>query len=211
MLSKLKSLFRKKDTSNQVDEGTLLYSTDILGFTNREVQSETYTKISSLIPQEDSVLDFGCGRGDYFNWYNNTYGAKKIKYTGVDIDKSLIKAGKELYKDIKLINKDWKRLPNKIICDWSININSNNYQYQKKNKDNITYLYETIDVMYKHANKGIIILLASELVDNKNDWIEYNPGDVLNWARMKYKNVIIDHASFMNSFMLVIYKNKNKN
>ena len=74
-----------------------------------------------------SVLDFGCGRGDYFNWYNNTYGAKKIKYTGVDIDKTLIDAGKELYKGIKLINKDWNRLPNKIVCDWSININSNNY------------------------------------------------------------------------------------
>mgnify|MGYP001037356069 CR=1 FL=1 len=209
MLSKLKSLFIKKDTSNQIDEGTRLYSTDILGFANREVQSETYAKLSSLIPQEDSILDFGCGRGDYFNWYGTTFGAKKIKYTGVDVDKSLINAGKELYKDIKLINKDWNRLSNKIICDWSININSNNYQHQKKNKDNITYLYETIDVMYKHANKGIIILLASELVDNENAWIKYNPGDVLNWARMKYKNVIIDHSSFMNSFMLVIYKNKN--
>jgi SAM-dependent methyltransferase len=209
VLSKLKSLFIKKDTSNQVDEGTLLYSTDILGFTNREIQGQTYAKVASLIPQEESVLDFGCGRGDYFNWYGTTYGPNIINYTGVDIDKSLINAGKELYKDIKLINKDWKRLPNNIVCDWSININSNNYQYQKKNKDNITHLHETIDVMYKHANKGIIILLASDIVDNKIDWIKYNPGKVLNWARSKYKNVIIDHSSFMNSFILVIYKNKN--
>ena len=209
MLSKLISLFTKKETSRQIDEGTRLYSTDILGFTNREIQAETYAKVASLIPQEDSILDFGCGRGDYFNWHGSTYGPNTINYTGVDIDKTLIDAGKELYKGIKLINKDWNRLPNKIVCDWSININSNNYQYQKKNKDTITHLHETIDVMCKHANKGTIILLASELVDNENAWIKYNPGDVLNWARMKYKNVILDHSSFMNSFMLVIYKNKN--
>ena len=39
-------------------------------------------------------------------------------------------------------------------------------------------------------------------------FVKYNPGDILNWARKEYSNVIIDHTSFQNSFILVIYKNK---
>ena len=62
--------------------------------------------------------------------------------------------------------------------------------------------------MYDHANTGVIIILASDLVDTSSAWTKHNPGKVLNWARTKYDRVMLDHSSFMNSFILVIYKHK---
>ena len=62
--------------------------------------------------------------------------------------------------------------------------------------------------MFSCAKEGVIITMASEIVDRDNVWVKYNPGDILNWARKEYANVIIDHTSFQNSFILVIYKNK---
>ena len=206
MFDRLKKLFTK--SIPPASTGDDLYSTNVVGFANREVQYKTYAKIASIIPSEDSILDFGCGRGDYFGWHASVYGTDMLKYIGIDLNKSLINAGKEIFANIKLINKDWNRIQRNVSADWSININSNNLQYNKTKVDE-KYLYKTIDSMYKHAKKGVIILLASDLTKEENAWIKYNPGKVLNWTRMNYDKVMIDHSSFANSFILIIHKTNN--
>jgi len=203
MFDKIKNLFKKK--SQPIPAGIVDYSTDVVGYPNREIQYKTYAKINSLIPIEDSILDFGCGRGDFYNWVKSIPGHESKKYIGVDFDKSLIQSGNNLYKDISLIDSNWNSISRSLNADWCININSMNYDYNQS-KDTKKYLQKTIKKMLKHANKGVILLLASELVLNDIPWTQYNPGDTLNWARDEFSNVAVDHSSFMNSFILVIYK-----
>jgi hypothetical protein len=205
MLDKIKNLFKKK--SINIPTGILDYSTDVVGYPNREIQYKTYARINNIIPVEDSILDFGCGRGDFYNWLKGIPGHENKDYIGIDKDKKLTQSGNKLYKGISLIESNWNSLSNTVKSDWCININSMNYDYGQS-KDKKKNLQRTIKKMFNHADKGVILLLASELVLNDLPWIQYNPGETLNWAREEYGNVAIDHSSFMNSFILVIYKKK---
>ena len=45
------------------NEGYIDNSTAVVGYANRQEQYDAYGDIVSFIPQEASILDFGCGRG----------------------------------------------------------------------------------------------------------------------------------------------------
>ena len=51
-------------------------------------------------------------------------------------------------------------------------------------------------------------MLASTLTKIDDGLINYNPGDILNWAQGKYKNCALDHSISSDLFTLIIYKNK---
>ena len=217
MLDKILNYFRKKPIEpniqlsekemNKLDDGVISYDTTIVGYPNREIQWKVYKVVALLIPENSSILDFGCGRGDFIGWYSSD--KKKTKYVGVDFNSLLINAGNELYKSSKskLICSNWFSIKDK--ADWCININSLNFLYKKQTEDkSLANAKKTIKKMFSCAKEGVIITMASEIVDRDNVWVNYNPGDILHWVRKEYSNVIIDHTSFQNSFILVIYKNK---
>ena len=56
------------------------------------------------------------------------------------------------------------------------------------------------------CNQGLIISLASDKFDIPNR-LGYNAGDILKWALGEYDNVVIDHTTDTDQFLLVIYKN----
>ena len=70
----------------------------------------------------------------------------------------------------------------------------------------MTYLQDTIKAMVKHSKKGSILLLASDTgIDD--GLINWNAGDVLNWAQQEFGNVAIDHTFSKDLFTVIIYKN----
>ena len=185
----------------------LEYSAEVVGYANREIQFDTYHTIVNYISIEDSVLDFGCGRGDFERFCQTEYNVK-TDYLGIDMNKRLIDAGKKAYNnEVNLQCIDWFSLDKNIKRDWCINIGSNNLRYDADTvKTDLSYLHDTIDVMMKHANKGIAILLASENVNHDDGLINWNAGDLLNWSIKKYGNVALDHSMSNDIFVLVIYK-----
>ena len=71
-------------------------------------------------------------------------------------------------------------------------------------KNDFDYLCDTIDVMYKMANEGIVLLLTSgTLIEGL---INHDPGRILNWCQRKYGNVIVDHTVSQSGFCLIINK-----
>jgi len=184
-------------------------SPQITGFANSKEQFKQYDIITNIISSTSSILDFGCGRGDYFGWHEARYGKGKLNYIGVDANKVLIDAGKGLYDDIMLLNEDWTQLADNIKCDWCININSNNLRYDMTSKSDSEYLFETIEKMYKHTKFGIILTLTSSIDDSESGFIKHNPGNILNWAQTKFGSVALDHSSSKKEFYLIIYKNEN--
>jgi len=180
------------------EQDALLYATETVGYDNREEQWNDYRTVTNFITPGDSVLDFGCGRGDYKLFYSDEY-KQNVDYIGIDMNRQLIDAGLQVYENkVNLIYTDWFTLDEKIKMDWCINVNSNNLRYDADAKTSDgDYLRNTIQSMYNHSVKGLIVLLDGNV---------HNPGNVFNWAQDSFGGVAIDHSFSNNEYVLVIYK-----
>ena len=191
------------------DTGYLQHTPEAVGYANRQLQFLAYGLIAQHIPPDESVLDFGCGRGDFERYYQQNYN-KKLDYIGVDMNQPLIEAGKTLYEGkVNLKCSDWFKLDDNLKQDWSINVASNNLRYDADSVTDDEYLKSTIKCMHKHANKGIIILLTSTHSKVQDGLINYNPGDLLNWAQQELGYTALDHTASKDGFVLLIYKRQN--
>lgn len=228
MLNKIKKLFMKnideglEETSDREleqiqptadelaeikDQGYLEDSAAIVGYATRQEQYNAYGEAIVVIPQGSSILDFGCGRGDFFSWHNITYNNIEFDYLGIDANQVLIDIGNKIYDNINLKCLDWNSLEEEDKKDWCINIRSNNLRYDTSTEiSDVDYLKSTISKMYDMCNQGLIISLSSDKYDVPNQ-LSYNAGNILKWALKEYDNVVIDHTTDTNQFLLVIYKN----
>ena len=190
------------------NQGYLEDSSGVVGYANREQQYLAYAEIAGIIPEGSSIIDFGCGRGDFFAWHETTYGKDNLDYVGIDANETLINVGNKIYDNINLICDDWfnsDKYPNK---DWCINIRSNNLRYdQQLDVSDFDYVTQTIDKMYEKCNSGVVISLSSDKfkIDNQ---ISYNAGDIASWAFSKYDYVAVDFTTGTNQFLVIIYKIK---
>lgn len=192
--------------SAEIDAGYLEYSAEAVGFNNREDQWNLYASVAGLIDNGASVLDFGCGRGDFKSFWLSEVDSI-LDYTGVDMNQPLIEAGQRIYNDRELILTDWFQLNDDVRADWCINIGSCNLRYDADTVTNdMEYLQRTIENMYQRANTGVVVTLASVLPEIEDGLINYNPGDVLNWAQSKFGQVALDHTMSGELFNLIIYK-----
>jgi SAM-dependent methyltransferase len=193
------------------DPDYLEYSAEAVGFLNRQQQWDTYHSIVNYMADGDSILDFGCGRGDFERFYRTEYNNNTdLDYVGIEMNKQLVDASKKAYNgEVDVRCMDWFNTPEELEADWCINVGSNNLRYDADTtKTDSDYLQSTIDKMYSHANKGIIVLLTSDVSEIDDGCVNYNAGDLLNWAQKKYKNVALDHTVSEDLFTIIIYKNE---
>jgi SAM-dependent methyltransferase len=204
-----------KTNYNELDSDYLEFAPEAVGYDNREQQFGVYSAVANLIGSEDTILDFGCGRGDFYAWYVQAFETIP-QYTGIDMSEPLINAGKRVYPDAELIHADWFDSDKFQEADWCINIGSLNLRYDGDIiTSNTEYLTKTLDVMYNKARKGVIVLLASDIVNITADELElgiiaHNAGEVLNMALKQFTPkggfVALDHSYANGLFNLIIYK-----
>ena len=199
-------VLEEKDQLTLDDTAYIENSAEAVGYDNREIQWSTYRTVLQYIPENSSILDFGCGRGDLYVMHKSEYG--ELDYTGVDLNEPLLSAGKKIYSEISdnLILSDWFNLPKDLAPrDWCISIGSNNLRYDANIKlDDFEYLCKTIDVMYEYAIEGLVLVLTSGTFTN--GLINHDPGKILNWAQKKYGLVCADHTVSRSAFCLIIKK-----
>ena len=190
-----------------LDPEYLEYSSEAVGYENREQQWDTYRVISNYIGEGDSVLDFGAARGDFERFFETEIG-ENLDYIGVDMNKQLVDAGNKVYdQEVELICSDWFNLDKDVKQDWSINIGSSNLRYDADTvRDNMTYLQDTIKTMMSHSTKGSIILLASDQAEIEDGLVNWNAGDVFNWAQKEFGSAALDHSFSKDLFTIIIYK-----
>lgn len=118
-------------------------------------QLKNFKMVAKYISEGDSVLDFGCGIGDFYR-YLERKNKKPSKYLGVDINKNFIEDAKKTYKDqkFKLIENvsDIKGKFDKVcaigVFTWFIT-----------KKDFIS----TINKLYEVSNKEVLITLLYDV------------------------------------------------
>jgi len=193
-----------------VDPDYLQYSPEVVGYESRQQQWETYRIVTNYMGDPESytsIMDFGCGRGDYLAFHAQEYGKDAIEYYGIDLNEPLIEAGKEINPKFNIEAKDWFNVDNADEgYDWCININSSNLRYDATMKEDIEYLHESIRKMYDCAKQGIVVLMTSMHAGVDDEFINWNPGDLLNWAIEEFGGASIDHSLSKETFSLIIYK-----
>ena len=135
------------------------------------------------------------------------FNEEEYTYTGIDLNDEMIKIGQDIYKGISLVSSDWFSISEDLTADWVVNAGSSNLRYDA---DTITtdeeYTKKTITAMYDHCKKGVVLLLASSLIDVEDGLINHNPGSIFNWAQQEFGNVALDHSVGDDVFCLIIYK-----
>ena len=195
-----------QEAVQEVDRGYLLHSAEVVGYSDREHQWNTYRTVMAYMAEGESVLDFGCGRGDFKAVHDSETGVE-LDYIGLELNQAMIDASAELYPNYDIQKTDWFKIPSTLTADWCINIHSMNLRYDADlTKTDDDYRLATIEQMFKHANRGVIVMLASDLVSKDDGLITTNPGDLLNWAQKTFGNVALDHTFSDELFALIIYK-----
>lgn len=183
----------------------LLYSPEAIGYPDTSYQVMLYRSIL-MYTGTSSVLDYGCGRGDFKIFVTSETG-RTIDYVGMDSNYPLIEAGKQVYGDnVDIREMNWAS-PHDVVKDWCINIMALTLRYDlDMKKSNEELLDDTISIMLDHANIGIAIVLTSDHHDHQDGIIRYNPGELLNKYQKKYNACLVDHSMGDSAFTLVIYK-----
>ena len=195
-----------QEAVQDIDKGYLLHSSEIVGYSNREHQWNTYRTVFAYMAEGDSVLDFGCGRGDFKAVYESETGIE-LDYVGLELNQAMIDAAAELYPNFQIQKTDWFKIPSALTADWCVNIHSLNLRYDADlTKNDMEYKLASIKQMYEHANKGVIVMLASDIVQKDDGLLATNPGEMLNYMQKEFGNVALDHTFSDELFALIIYK-----
>lgn len=183
---------------------------EIVGYASIQDQFAVYEMISKYI-ESNSIIDFGCGRGDYYMYRLRETG-EPVDYVGVDMNPNLIASGNRVYKDtgIVLKNISWFNPEFDIVRDWAISICSLTTRYDSSTISDEEYLLKTIESMMDHCVVGSVLLLTTKFmpVDETDPlpYIHYDPGALLNKLLEKYGYVNLDHSFHDSLFILYILK-----
>ena len=200
-------------TSTKEDDDYIKNSPEIVGFNDLQQQIDSYEIATESIEPGESILDFGCGRGDLYNFLYNKNG-EVPKYKGIDINEPLINTGIQKYApDINIETKDWNKLDNTYQSTWCVNVGSLCTRYDSSTKDDFTIVTETIDKMMTLCTLGSVLILFSSNMPadaQEDQFIITDPTHVFNYAIKKYGqitgNIILDHSFSDSAYKITILK-----
>jgi SAM-dependent methyltransferase len=144
------------------------------GKSNQLERYETLEIIGDL--NNKSVLDFGCGLGDFYGFLNKRH--KGVKYTGIDLVSELVAEAKKKYpagnfrvKDIFQIKKSY---------DYVFASGSLSYSV----KGGREFYYNVIKKMYELCNIGVgFNMLDGHIYDSDETYQTYFAEEVLEFCK----------------------------
>ncbi len=128
----------------------------IVGWGSKRSQEIRFKNIIKYFDKDQfSVLDIGCGLGDFYKFLKSK--KIKFKYTGLDLNKFFIEECKKKYKSANFINTNFlnfkfKTKPDYIITSGSLNLPQDNYEL---------FFKKVINKMYKNCNEKCIFNVLS--------------------------------------------------
>lgn len=175
----------------------LLTDPEVVGFTDTESQYNFYAwALTGIDVVEKTVLDQGCGRGDFYN----IIAARGGTYTGVEFNPVLCKAAEELgHKSI--YNEDWFNIDAEF--DWVFNIFGMLQPYGAQGDDSLELLNRTIEHTLPNVKEGMVLML---IADNSGveSYNQHKIADVV--GLLPDHRYIIDRSINSSIFKITIYK-----
>lgn len=154
------------------------------------------------ISSGDSVLDLGCGFGDF-----SEYLSRKniiVSYTGYDINPTIINEARERYPGRKFEVKD---ILNEPFPEFDYIVSSSCFNLPLTNGDNYDFIAKILLQCYQHVRKGVSIDFLTSYVDYESpEGFHYEPERVFALAKKITKRVCLRHDYPLFEFNLYLYK-----
>ena len=157
--------------------------------------------------QDCSILDVGCGFGDFVYYLKSKDTWTSIHYLGIDLIDKFVQVAKKSHDEnnIEFISGDF--LDATFKKDFDYVISSGVFNLKNNLEDNYKIIQIYIAKMLLHCNKSVSIDFLSDQVDFKHNHNFYwNPSRVLNIACNFSRNVSLSHDYFPFEFTLTINK-----
>lgn len=187
-----------------------------LGWGNEQQQLYRFSQtLHALLNESKSILDIGCGFGDYYDFLK-TEELDFKKYLGLDINSDLIAEAKKQHADCE--NCDFEVFnilegnKAKTVADIGVMLGVLNLNFKDK-IDNYEYSYNFITKSYALVKDCLVVDFLSNRFDpdypNEDFVFYHDPVKMLEFALTLSPNVEIKHnysAIPQKEFMIFIYK-----
>ncbi len=181
--------------------GYSIKSLDYRSETSQKTRFDVITQIG--ISNDNSLLDVGCGFGDYFN-YLKQKGIKNIKYNGIDLSDEIVNVAKEKNPLINVVQGNVLDLPDDEKFDYVISLGFN----AVKTGENWETLTAVLDKMWKLCKKGIAYNAVSTFAEEQDKAIYFvSPIKVIDhiMSNLTYK-IVFKHDYMPHDFTIYAYK-----
>ena len=199
----VKKLFQKYYKEHGNDMKSLAWKSEEQNIRRFNVLSEIGIRI------DDSILDVGCGFGDYVTRIEEQYNGPKYvlnDYLGIDIVPEFIRIAKKKYPYKRIIFKVATISDIKEKFDWIISAGA--FGYKAVTDD---YIKKTLKKAFALCKKGVAFNFTSTYIEYECHLNHYvNPLELFDWARKNLsKYIVIRHDYLPHEFIIYIYKERN--
>lgn len=165
---------------------------------SEESQYERFVVASSFITSECSILDVGCGTGDFYEFLISRY--RNIKYKGIDFSDIMIKKAKEKYNS-NFENVDLLEINEKFDCVFALgafNLQTNEHE---------EYIKNHLNKCFNCCNNKCVIFIKDDSCIEKYEQMKYyKPEEVLKLALSITPHVLLSTSFLPNEITLCMYK-----
>ena len=165
-------------------------------------------KIFSEIGNLDghSVLDIGCGFGDFYQYFKDQ--SIKIKYTGIDVCPSFIKVCRQRFPEASFFVKDFQN--DSIRGKYDYIVASQVFNNRLKIGNNERMMHRVIKKAFQICNVAVAIDMMTSYVDYREEHLYYyKPEKIFQFCKTLTKRVILRHDYPLFEFMICLYKDFN--
>ncbi len=154
------------------------YHPNALYWSSKEIQEIRFKILSDIgIESGDSVLDVGCGFGDFKRWFE--MGGGRLKFSGVDLSPDMVAVAEEKHSDACFYSgelADFDFAPASF--DWAILSGALNEQLH----DDGAYARHVISDMYRLCRKGVAFNMLDARQLQAHDLQSVSPNRLLTYC-----------------------------
>ncbi len=167
---------------------------------SEEGQILRYSTILKLInPEGKSLLDFGCGKGDFYGYLLK----RKIScnYIGIDINPHLIQIAKEKYNGANFIQRDIEKEPLKEKFHYTVAIGVFNLAVEGIEEQ----MKRCLEILFNHTTVKLIFTCLNKNTRTKDIGLTYfEKGYLVNIAqRLTEKYTVLDDLIEGDLFLIL--------
>ena len=165
-------------------------------------------KIFSEIGNLDghSVLDIGCGFGDFYQYLKDQ--SIKIKYTGIDVCPSFINVCRQRFPEASFFVKDFQN--DSIRGKYDYIVASQVFNNRLKIGNNERMMHRVIKKAFQICKAAVAIDMMTTYVDYREERLYYyKPEKIFQFCKTLTKRIILRHDYPLFEFMICLYKDFN--
>ena len=174
-----------------------------LGSGSKEHQNIRFNILKDKIKNNYSILDVGCGLGDFYNYLiqNDIH----VDYYGVDLVPEFINQAKKTYPGVKFEVRDI--LENSFDNDsFDVVVCSQVLNYNLSDESNIDNAKLMIKQMHAISRVHLVCDFVTDYVDYKDDHLfYYKPEEIFSFCKTLSKRVDLIHSYPLFEFCVFLY------